>query len=833
MFSDLRYAVRSLARRPLITAVAVVSLALGIGVNTTIFSVFDRLLLQRLPVPAPHEIVLVTSPGPKPGSRSTGDSGRVEAVFSYPLYRDLEQLGRNGLPMAAHRNFGANVAYRGQTLEGEGILVSGSYFGVLGLRPALGRLLGLEDDRVPGGHPVVVLSHHYWATRFAAAADVVGQPLIVNGAPLTIVGVGPEGFTGNTALDRPEVYVPLAMAGVAFRSPEWNGLTSRANHWLYAFARLPQGVTRTQAEQLINVPFANIMREVELPALQDTLNPQARAEFARRRVVLADGSRVRTPDRQELQTLLLLLFAVTSFVLAIACANVANLLLTKAVDRSGEIAVRLSMGASGIRIVRLLLVETCVLGLLGGAGAILVAQLTISALLTMMPVEDRVMLAFSVDGIVMTFALATGLVASVLFGTFPALYSVRHAVATGLQAQSGRTSESRVAGRFRAGMATMQVSLATALLAVAGLFVLNLLNITRADLGLQREGLATFRLSPYLNGYDRERTRTLFREVEARVAAAPGVIAVTASTVPILASSNWNNVVSVEGFEGSPDSDVTASFARIDVGYFRALGIPLLAGRDFTPGDSESAPLVAVVNEAFARKFNLGSRALGTRIGLGSGPAVVRNIEIVGLVRDAKYSRVRDAAPPQFFMPYRQGETGALTFYVRSAADPRAVLAQIPRLMQQIDPDLPVTHLRTLDDQIWENTTADRVLFTLSSWFAGLATLLAAIGLYAVLAYGVAQRVREIGIRIALGAQRAHIGWLILSQVSRIGISGTLIGVALALALRQLARSVLVGVDSGHGPVIGAVAVVLLTVAAAAAGPARRATRINPAATLK
>ena len=380
----------------------------------------------------------------------------------------------------------------------------------------------------------------------------------------------------------------------------------------------------------------------------------------------------------------------------------------------------------------------------------------------------------------------------------------------------------------------MQVSLATALLAVAGLFVVSLVNVSRADLGLRREGLATFRLSPYLNGYTPERTRALFRDVEQRLAGLPGVTSVSASTVPVLSNNRWNNAVSVEGLEPGADDDVVASYARVGVDYFRTLGIPLLEGREFTTNDDTGTPLVAVVNEAFARKFKLGTQVLGKRMGLGSSPDTVRDIEIVGLVRDAKYSQVRDAAPPQFFLPYRQADAGSLTFYVRTSADTRTVLAAVTPLMQQMSPDLPVTNVRSLDDQIWDNTTPNRVLFTLSSLFAALATLLAAVGLYAVLAYGVAQRVREIGIRIALGAQRVDIGWLVLSHVSRITIVGSVIGAALAIGLGRLAQSLLVGVDGSNGAIVSAaVAVVVLASVGAALGPARRAIRIHPTAALK
>ena len=514
MLQDFRYALRSLASRPLVTTVAVLSLALGIGVNTAIFSVFERLLLRRLPVPAASQIVNVISPGPKPGSRSTSDSGRVEAVFSYPLFRDLERLEVGGLRLAGHRDFGVNLAFKGQTSEAEGLLVSGNYFSTLGVTPALGRLLGPEDDRVPGAHAVVVLSHNYWTTRFGADPGVIGETLVVNGEPMTIVGVAHEDFAGTTTLDRPQVFVPLMMAQQAFRDPTWNGMTARNNHWLYIFGRLQAGVTREQAQALLKVPFTSLIRDVEFPALRSGMGDRDREEFLQRQLLLEDGSRGRNAGRGEAQAILLLMFAITGFVLAIACANVANLLLARVADRTTEISVRLSIGASTARLLRLLLVEACVLGVLGSVGALVVSRITLNGLVAMMPAEDGATFAFQINTSVLLFTVALGLVTAVLFGLFPALHGVRTGIAAGIHAQSTRTSGSRSAKRFRASLATAQIALATALLATAGLFVVSLVNLARSELGIQREGLVTFRLSPYLNGYSPERALALFERVE-------------------------------------------------------------------------------------------------------------------------------------------------------------------------------------------------------------------------------------------------------------------------------------------------------------------------------
>ena len=815
--------------------VAVLSLALGIGVNTAIFSVFERLLLRRLPVPAAGQIVNVTSPGPKPGSRSTSNSGRVEAVFSYPLFRDLEQLEVGGLRLAGHRDVSANLAFNGQTSEAKGLLVSGHYFSALGVTPALGRLLGPEDDRVPGAHAVAVLSHDYWTTRFGADPGVIGKTLVVNGEPMTIVGVAHEDFAGTTTLDRTQVFLPLMMAQRSFPDSSWNGMTARNNHWLYIFGRLEAGVTREQAQALLKVPFTTLVRDVEFPALRSGMGDRDREEFLQRQLLLEDGSRGRNAGRGEAQAILLLMFAITGFVLAIACANVANLLLARVADRTTEISVRLSIGASTARLLRLLLVEACVLGVLGSVGALVVSRITLNGLVAMMPAEDGATLAFQTNTSVLLFTVALGLVTAVLFGLFPALHGVRTGIAAGIHAQSTRTSGSRSAKRFRASLATAQIALATALLATAGLFVVSLVNLARSELGIQREGLVTFRLSPYLNGYSPERALALFERVEDELRGIPGVVAVTSSTMSVLASDSWNNNVTVEGFDAGPDGNTTVSVTRTSLDYFRTLGIPMLAGREFTRADGPDAPKVAIVNEAFARKFNLGSQVIGKRLAMGAGGNRPLDIQIVALVRDAKYSEVREPAPPQLAMPYRQDRVGPLTFYARtSSADTRALVSAIPSLVARLDANLPIANLRTMDDQIWDNTARDRVLSTLSTAFAVLATVLAAIGLYAVLAYGVSQRLREVGIRIALGAKGADVRRLVLGHVTRIALIGSAVGAALAFGMGRLAGAMLIGVDGYDATVIAGAAMLAVIVALlAGALPARRASAVNPIEALR
>jgi predicted permease len=834
MLQDIGYSVRALMRRPLVTSVAVLSLALGIGVNTAIFSLFDRLILRRLPVPSPDEIVLVTSPGPKPGSRSTDDfTGGVDAIFSYPLFRDLERIEDDGLRLAAQGSFGASVAYDGQSSGANGLLVSGHYFPALGVTPAIGRLIGPQDDRVAGGHPVVVLSHDFWRTRFGGDTAIVNRTLIVNGGAMTIVGVTPPGFTGITALQRPQIFVPLAMAEQAFRDPRWNGLSARNIHWLYLFARIDAGFSRQRAETLVNNSFAGLIRDVEYPALLPGMRLSDRQAFQQRRIDLQDGARGANVSRRQIQTVFVLLFAVTGFVLAIACANVANILLAQVASRATEMSVRLSLGASRYRVVRLLLTEATLLGVLGGIGALAVGNLTIRGMLAILP-SDGPVLQPVLDTRLLAFTLAVGLLTSIAFGMFPSMHAVRAALAAGVNALGARASGSRTAARFRTSMAVTQLSLATGLLAVAGLLVVSLVNTARVDLGITREGLIAFGLSPSLNGYTPDQTAQFFDRLDADLRAIPGVTSVTATTVAILSQGNWSNSVTVEGFDAGPGVNIGASAARVGTDYFRTLGIPLIAGREFTDADAGGSPQVAVVNEAFARKFNLVNQVIGRRMALGSDTSKPLDIEIVGLVRDAKYDEVRDPAPPQFVLPYRQADTTTLTFYVRAGADTPAVLRAIPAVVRRLDANIPLSNLRTMEDQIWYDTSGYRALSITSAAFAVLAVVLAGIGLYAMLAFGISQRLRELGIRIALGATPGDIRRLVLGQTGRIGIVGVLIGAVLALGLSRLSQTMLFGVERTAPTIVGGAVVLALGVAfAAAVVPARRATLVQPVDVLR
>lgn len=831
--SSARLAFRTLFKTPFVTTVAIVSLALGIGANAAIFSLFDQILLRSLPVREPDRLVNLGAPGPKPGSNSCSNQGPCSEVFSYPMFKDLERVQTSFEGLAAHVEFDASLAYRGQTLSGEGMLVSGSYFPVLGIRPAMGRLFTTEDDVTIGGHFTVVLSEAYWRTRFDSYPSILNETLIVNGQAMTIVGVTPRGFEGTSLGSRPHVYVPLTMRGLMQQgfvrpTPNGNGFENRRSYWAYVFGRLKPGVSLEQARTAINGPYHSIINDVEGP-LQLGMSEQTMARFKAKEVTIAEGYRGQSSVHEEAQTPLLLLLGVTGFVLLIACANIANLLLARAAGRAAEMAVRLSVGASRRQLVMQLLGESLLLALLGGVLGLLVTRWTLDLMASLLPDSVISTIDFTVNGSAVLWSGVLAIGTGIVFGLFPALHSTRPDLVSTLKDQAGQKGASKAASRFRATLATSQIALSMTLLVVAGLCIRSLVNVSRVDLSIRTDNVITFAVAPELIGYSPVRTTSLFERVEDELAAVPGVSGVTASTVPIIAGSNWGNNVSVQGFEAGPDTDTNSNVTFIGPGYFRTLGVPLLAGREFTRADAMDAPKVAIVNEAFAKKFNLGRDAVGKRMSNTPGADTKLDMEIIGLVQNAKYSEVKQEFPPVFFLPYRQHQRlGFINFYVRTAGDPEQLLSTAAGVIARLDANLPVDNLKTLARQVEENVFLDRMISTLSAAFAVLATLLAAVGLYGVLAYTVAQRTREIGLRMALGADGARVRGMVLRQVGWMTVIGAVVGLAAAVGLGQLAQSLLFELK-GHDPIVLAGSAVVLGAVAIGAGliPARRASRID------
>jgi len=831
MYGNLKLALRALAKNPFVSGVAIVSLALGIGANAAIFSLFDQMLLQPLPVEDPDSLVNLGAPGVKAGSNSCNNAGDCDVVFSYPMFRHLQDVQTVFTGIAGHRSFSANLAYGGETSAAGGMMVSGSYFPVLGLQAEVGRLIGSNDDATAGESAVVVLGHSYWQARFGGDPSIVGDTLVVNGQPMAIIGVAPEGFDGTTLGGTPKVFVPITMRETL--DPRMSGnFENRRSYWVYVFARLNPGIDIEGARAAIGGQYSAIVNDVEAP-LQTGMSEPTLERFRAKEISIEEGRRGQSSLHTEVAAPLTLLNGVTGLVLLIACANVANLLLGRAVARAGEMAVRLAVGASRRHLVTQLLTESVVLAAFAGAAGLLVARWTLSGIVSLMPDQVAATIDPTLSGPVLAFTAATALGAGMVFGLFPALLSTRPGVLSALKGEAGQPAGARSASRFRAVLTTGQIALSMALLVSAGLFIRSLANISRVDLGLDAADMVTFRISPERNGYEPIASRALFERTEDALGALPGITGVTAAMIPALAGSNSSTNVGVEGFEDGPDVDANASYNLIAPEYFRTLGISMLAGREFTRSDVIGAPRVAIVNEEFARKFNLGRDAVGRRMRVGGGDEL--DIEIVGLVQNAKYSDVKDEIPPQYFLPYRQNENiGSITFYARSELDARQQLSSIAPLVSRLDPNLPVERVRTLQMQIEENTFGDRIISVLSTAFAVLATLLASVGLYGVLAYTVAQRTREIGLRVALGADPARVRGMILRQMAVMTVIGGVIGVAAALAMGRAAESLLFEV-SGHDPLVLVAAAALLGAIALGAGaiPAHRASRVDPMLALR
>ena len=830
---SLKFAIRMLFRAPFVTAIAIVSLALGIGASAGLFSVFHQVLLQSLAVPNPSELVNLSAPGPKPGFGSCGRAGDCEVVFSYAMFRDLQRIQTVFTDIAAHVGFGANFAYEAQTSSGEGLLVSGSYFPVLELQPVLGRLLDSNDDKLVGESRVVVLSYNYWRSRFGLDPTILNKQMIVNGQRLTIVGVAPKGFDGTTIGMRPAVFVPITLRSVLDVDTGWS---LRIDYWAYLFARLRPGVTIDAARAALGTQYHAIINDVEAP-LQKDISPQTMARFRAKPILLAPGGRGQSSIPDEAKTPLRLLLGVTAFVLLIACANIANLLLTRSAARAGEMAIRLSIGASRARLIGQLLTESLLLAVLGGIAGLVVAHWTLVLVVSLLPPEVQHTITFSISGTVILFGIGLTFATGLLFGLFPALHSTRPDLVSTLKNQAGQPSGAKGAARTRLVLATSQIALAMTLLASSGFFVKSLLNVSRVDLGFKVDHVVTFGLSPDLNGYSFDRTRLFFQRLEDELRAAPGVTAVAVSNVPILAGTNRGRGVAVQGFKAGPDTDSSSRYNRVGPGYFSALGIPLIAGREFTDADTVNSAPVALVNQTFAKKFGLGNDAVGKLMGWAPGEDYRSKLDttIVGVVEDAKYSDVKQKVPPQFFVPYRQDkEPGGMHVYVRASGDIAQAALAITAVVKRLDPSLPIEALETLSEQVRNNTYLDRMMTTLSAAFALLATILAAIGLYGVLAYTVAQRTREIGLRMALGAAPGRVRGMVLRQVAIMTLVGMLVGLVGALGVGKGARSSLFQM-TGADPAVLALSAVALALVALCAGfiPAHRASRVDPMTALK
>ena len=787
--SDFRYALRTLRAAPGFTVIVVLTLALGIGANTAIFSLTDQVLLRMLPVKSPEQLVVLDGPGAFRGR--TFNNG----TFSYPMYRDVRDQNTVFDGVLARFPTSLTLLSNGQAERVSGELVSGNYFDVLGVRAQIGRTFTADDDRTPGGHPVAVLSHAYWMRRFAGDASILNRNISLNGLPMTIVGVTPAGFSGIVVGESPDVMVPLMMK--AQMTPTWDDLQSRTSRWVTIMARLKPGVSATQAESAMNVLYRQI-NEQELAQLTN-VSQLFHDRYLAKHLFLRPGQKGQSDLRKQFTTPILVLMGMVGLVLLIACANVANLLLARGAARQKEVAIRLALGASRGAIVRQRLVESAVLS---GTGALLglgLAWWTGSLLLTMLPSDNGGQTLSAVPDLRVTaFAIAAALVTAVLFGLAPALSSTRPALTTTLKDESGSVVGGTGHARFRKGLVVAQVGLSILLLAGAGLFARSLYNLKTLNPGFQADQLLGFSINPSLNGYTRERSIHLFEQMQEQIAQLPDVRSTSASVIALMTNSDWSSTIKVEGYKPKEGEDMNPLINAVGPGFFDTIGQPLLAGRDFTVKDADGAPRVAIVNETLAKYFFGNDNPIGRHIGWGRDKTT--DIEIVGVARNAKMSTLRQEPKRVVYTPYMQEpEIGQITFYARARGDAAAIGASVRQVAQRVDPNLPIFDMKTMNAVVDESLFLERMVAALSVAFGGLATLLAAIGLYGVMSYTVARRTREIGIRMALGAERSSVLWLVLKEVALMVGIGVAVGVPLALALSRVVQSQLFDL-SAHDP---------------------------------
>jgi predicted permease len=827
-WADLRYAVRGLRRSPLFASVAILSLALGIGANTAIFTLIDQILLRKLPVSHPEQLVMVSQDADNNGSNMGS------RMNSYPIYQDFQQKAEPFSEVMCRRLIPASVSVGDRTERVRAEMVSGNYFSMLGVTAAVGRVFNsAEDDQIFGGHPVAVLSYAYWTSRFARDPGIVGQKVLVNNYPMTVVGVSASGFAGLDPAEGADIRVPILMKSLIAPEWSWLQLTDRRSKWVQVFARLKPGYTVESARPPLQGLYTQIRAyEMTLPRAK-TWSQYTRERFMKGHIVVAKADLGFSPLRNDFSTALIVLMCMVGLVLLIACANVANLLIARAFMRQKEIAVRLSLGSSRSRLVRQLLVESLVLSAAGGAIGLAIAVGLTRWLLALVPQEGQpLLISAHPDMRILLFALAVTFATGIVFGLLPALRASRPDPWSTLKDTMGSIAGTGGSLFLRKGLVTAQVALSFLLLFGAGLFVRSLQNLKGTETGVVVDNLLMFQLSPALSGYDNQRGTIFYRELLEKLRATPGLTSVAMGSVPILAGDEWDSSIGVEGHQEKEGEDMQAFMNAISPGYFATLKIPMLEGRDFRDSDAKEQPDVAIVNRKFAEHFFPGSSAIGKRLSQGSGPRAKLTIQIVGVVADALYEGPREGVHRQVYLP-NWGANSAV-FYARAQTASTSAFNLIRNDVRELDSGIPVYDMKTVEAQLDQTLLTDRLVAMLSAGFGALATLLAAIGLYGVMAFVVARRRKELGIRLALGAQPRFVIWLVMREVLTLLAIGLAIGIPAAMTLGHYVSTQLYRIQ-GSDPTIAVWTMVFLAIVSASAGliPAHRASRIDPILALR
>ncbi|HEY4817159.1 MAG TPA: ABC transporter permease [Candidatus Acidoferrum sp.] len=842
---DFGYALRTLRRSRGFAVVAALTLALGIGANTAIFTLLDQVLLRLLPVKNPQQLMLLTMRGHHYGSNWGGNA------ISYPMYRDFQDHNEAFSGMFCRFPDHVSLTFNGQSERVAGELVSGTYFSVLGVGTALGRAFGPEDDRVPNGHPLVMLSYDFWKQRFGGDPQIVGKTVLVNNHQMTIVGVAEAGFNGVEIGYSTKIFVPMMMQQqFIIGNPKM--LTDRRSRWVNAFGRLKPGVTREKAKGSMQ-PFMHSMLENEVrEAAFTNASAYDREQFLKCWIDVLLGSQGRAELRRELSTPLWVLMATTGMVLLIACANIANLLLARATGRQKEIAVRLAMGATRGRIVAQLLIETLSLSALGGILGLALAFWADKALMAVYLPSDSGELNISTapDPRILLFTLAVTVLTGVIFGLAPALQATRPDVGKTLKDQAGAVVAGGH-GRLRNALVITQVALSLLLLIGAGLFLRSLKNLSGLGPGFRPERLVGFTIDPSLSGYSVPRLKIFYQQLTDNLSSLPGVQSVGVASMRIMENNEWDSSMTVEGYTPAKPEDRAQPFMnQIGPAYFATMGVPVVAGRDFRLADNREVqrppragepeeerwtPAAVIINEKFARKYFAGRNPIGMHVGFGSDPGTPTQMEIIGVVKDIKYTNLRDEIPEQAFIPYMGSRyVGGMTIYLRTVGEPNQLISTVRTKVREMDANLPIYAMRTMEEQISNSLSTERMIASLSTVFGFVATVLAIIGLYGVMSYSVAQRTREIGIRMALGAEQGKVIGMVMREVVVLIAIGVAVGVPAALLLTRVIKSQLYGLQA-HDPWTLGLATGLLALVACAAGyvPALRASRVDPMKALR
>ena len=830
ILSDIKFAVRNLSRSPLFTTVAIASLALGIGANTAIFTLMDQLMLRLLPVRDPQQLVLISSTGPHVGSN------RGSHASSYPMYQDFQQKASAFSYVFCRLQTPLSISFGGQTERVQGELVSGNYFQALGVQPALGRVFSPDqDDRVYKGHPSAVLSYQYWATRFAADPGIVGKKILVNNYPLTVVGVSAPGFSGLDPAGSPQIRVPIQMKPLM--TPGWDDIGDRRSQWIHTFARMKPGFTVQSAQASLQPLFMQILRdELTRPEMRDA-SPLTRQNFLNRKAVIEPAANGYSETRRSYSTALVVLMCMVGLVLLIACFNVANLLIARALARQKEIAVRLAIGASRAQLLRQLLVESLLLSVAGGAAGLFLAIAIVRGLLSFLPAgSSPLMLSATPDPRILAFNAALAVATGLLFGLAPAFQAMRLDLWSTLKDVVGVVSGAGGSVKLRKGLVIAQVAFSFLLLAGAGLFVKTLSNLQHAQTGFRDLGnLVTFQMDAALNGYSLPRLQAFYQQALEGIRGLPGVKSAAFAFVPVLAGNEWDSTMSVEGHQFKDGEDMQAFMNGISPGYWQAMGVQLLEGRDFDQRDTGHKMTSAIVNRAFATHFFGDRSPIGRHVGFGDGPNPKLEMQIVGMVQDSLYEGPREGVHRQVFVPFAQADfPGAITVYVRTSSETPAMFGALRRKIAELDPSMPIYEMKTLQKQLDDTLSTERLIAILSAAFGVLATILAAIGLYGVMAFVVARRTKEIGLRMALGAPRSGVVWMVLKEsLVLVGI-GLAIGVPSAFLLSRYVAAQLYSVKPTDVWTAAAALSILAAVAAAAGFlPAQRASTIDPLTALR